>query len=297
MPFPSDATVTADEGGWWVIEPRQNTLFQRAREVWEYRNLFWYFASNSLTTLYRRTALGWFWLLMRVWGPIGLNSVIFGSVLQAPSDGATPYFLFFLCGTVTWTLFDRALFYITRSVEQNKRLVSKVYFPRMILPIAGAAPALIYLAVLLVVLAATVGFFRYTRGIWYIALEPRLLAAVAAMVLTMIFAVAVGLFTSVLQVRYRDVRYGLRYFMPFWFYLTPVIYPLAHMARHLPPQWQWLVALNPMGPVVELFKWATLGEGSVRAIDLTIAITLIALTTVAGIWFFTREEAASVDKL
>jgi lipopolysaccharide transport system permease protein len=129
--------------------------------------------------------------------------------------------------------------------------------------------------------------------VWYVSLQPRLLTSLAAVVLSFAFALAVGLWTSVLQLRYRDIRYGLRYFMPFWFYFTPVIYPLSH----IPERYHWLVAINPMAPVVEMFKWGTLGTGTLSATSLTTSLVLIALTLILGIWFFSREEAASVDKL
>jgi lipopolysaccharide transport system permease protein len=290
---PDAAALPADAAAdLWTIEPRQHRVLDRALEVWAYRYLWWYFASNTLKALYRRSALGWFWLLMRIAGPVGLSAVIFGGVLNVPSDGV-PYFLFFLCGTTTWILFERSLLFITRSVERNRRLITKVYFPRLILPMSAMAPALLYLAILLLVMVGTVIYFHRTHGVWYIQLHPRLLASVGAIVLSLVFAVSVGLFTSVLQARYRDIRYGLRYFMPFWMYFTPIIYPLSH----IPEQYRWLVSINPMAPIVETFKWGTLGQGSVTAAGLTTSLVLIAVTLVTGIWFFNRAESASIDKL
>lgn len=277
----------------WVIEPRQHGILDRAREVWRYRYLWWYFASNTLKDMYRRSALGWFWMIMRVSGPIGLSAMMFGGVLNVPSEQDVPYFLFFLCGTTTWTLFDRSLLAITRSVERNRRLITKVYFPRIILPMAAVAPSLLYLFLLLVVTIWTVVYFHHQSGRWYITLRPRLLVSFAAVVLSLVFAVSVGLWTSVLQARYRDIRYGLRYVIPFWFYFTPVIYPLSH----IPEKWRWVATINPMTPIVEAFKWGTLGVGSVRPTALATGIGLIALTMISGMWFFNREEASSIDKL
>jgi len=238
--------------------------------------------------------LGWLWLLMRVVAPIGLNAIVFGDMLdQARKVEHVPYFLFFLCGTVAWTLFERSLFFITRSVERNRRLVTRVYFPRLILPVAAVAPGLVYLGVLLIVLVVTVVVFHQRDGIWYVSLTPRLLVSLGAIAVSLLFAIGVGLWTSVLQARYRDIRYALRYITPFWFLLTPVVYPLSEISS----KYSWLVALNPMAPIVEAFKWGTLGQGAFPQVPAAMSFGLVVITMLTGLWFFNREEAASVDKL
>ena len=284
----SSADATA-----WVIEPRQHGAFARLRELWSYRYLWWYFASNTVSSLYRRSALGWLWLLLRVVAPIGLNALVFGDMLnQKEKVDHAPYFLFFVCGMAAWMTFEQSLQYITRSVEQNRRLVTRVYFPRLILPVAAIAPGLVYLAVLLVILVLTVVFYYYRLGVWYVTLEPRLLVSVAAIAVSLLFAIAIGLWTSVLQARYRDVRYALRYVMPFWFLLTPVIYPLSQLAE----RYRWFVTLNPMAAIVEAFKWGTFGEGVFPATPAAVSLALVIVTLVTGMWFFNREEAESVEE-
>jgi homopolymeric O-antigen transport system permease protein len=293
MPSAPEATLDSRVAGdWWEIEPKQTGVIERARELWRYRYLWWYFASDTITSMFRRSQLGWLWLLLRVTAPVGLNAIIFGGVLGVDS-GTTPYFLFFLCGTTTWVLFERSLLFVTRSLESNRKLITKVYFPRLILPMSAIAPGLMYLAILLLVTVGTVIYYYRTQGVWYITLRPELLASVAAIVLSLTFTVAVGLWTSVLQARYRDIRYGMRYLMPFWMYFTPIIYPVTM----LPEKWRWVVAINPMAPIVELFKWGTLGQGHLTVASLVTALVLITVTMISGMWFFNREEAASVDKL
>ena len=292
--MPSVSDSVAGDAGMWVIEPRQHSAFARLRELWAYRYLWWFFASATVTSLYRRSALGWLWLLMRVVFPIGLNALVFGGMLgQAQKVDHVPYFLFFACGMSAWMVFERSLLFVTRSVEQQRRLVTRVYFPRLILPCAAVAPGLVYLAILLVVLVITVVFFYNQDGIWYIRLQPGLFVSAAALAVSLVFAVAVGLWTSVLQARYRDVRYALRYVTPFWFLMTPVVYPLAR----LPEGYQPIVALNPMAPVVEAFRWGAFGEGAFPAVPAALSLTLVLITLMTGMWFFNREEAASVDKL
>jgi lipopolysaccharide transport system permease protein len=289
MPSASDAF--AAQPGMWVIEPRQHGVFARVRELWSYRYLWWYFASATVTSLYRGSALGWLWLLLRVVAPIGINALVFGDMLSQSQKVPIPYFLFFLCGIVTWTIFERSLFYITRSVERNRRLVTRVYFPRLILPVSAVAPGLVY--VLIIILAITVVVFHQRDGLWYVTMSPRLLVSVGAVVASLAFAIAVGLWTSVLQARYRDIRYALRYVTPVWFLLTPVVYELSDIS----PRYSWLVALNPMAAIVEAFKWGTLGQGTFPQVPAAMSLGLVVITMMTGLWFFNREEAASVDKL
>jgi lipopolysaccharide transport system permease protein len=293
MPSGPDASLPADAlADLWVIEPRQHGVIYRVREIWQYRYLWWYFASQAVASMWRRTKLGWIWLFMRVTAPVGFSALIFGGLLGVKSSGP-PYFLFFVCGFATWILFERSLLVVTRSLETNRNLVTKVYFPRLLLPMSSVAPGLLYLTVLVIVMVVTVFYHRRQEGIWYITLRPELLVSVAAVAVCLVFTLAVGLWTSVLQARYKDVRQGLRYFMPFWMYFTPIIYPVTIV----PEQWRWLLSLNPMAAVVEAFKWGTLGVGHLSAASITSSLSLIALTLVTGLWFFNREEAASVDKL
>jgi lipopolysaccharide transport system permease protein len=287
-----DAASSGAAADWWLIEPRQNGVVDRVRELWRYRYLWWFFAADALLAMFRRSKLGWLWLLLSITAPVGLNAIVFGGVLGVDS-GPIPYFLFFLCGTTTWVLFERSLLFVTRSLESNRKLVTKVYFPRLILPMSAVAPGLLYLVVLLLVTVGTVIYYFRRDGVWYITVRPELLASVGAVMLALTFTVAVGLWTSVLQARYRDIRYGLRYVMPFWMYFTPIIYPVTM----IPEQWRWVVAINPMAPVVELFKWGTLGEAHLTTPSLTTSMVLIAITLISGMWFFNREESASIDKL
>ena len=286
------ASMLQQDSDLWLIEPRQHGVVDRVRELWRYRYLWWYFASDALKAMYRRTKLGWIWLVVRVTAPVGVSALIFGGVLGVGSNGP-PYFLFFACGITTWTLFERSLLVVTRSLERNRKLITKVYFPRLILPLSAVAPGLMYLAILLITIVGAVIYYRRHEGVWYITLRPELLASVAAIALTLVFTVSVGLWTSVLQARYPDVRQGIRYFMPFWMYFTPIIYPVTIIPEH----WRWLMALNPMATIVEAFKWGTLGNGHLTPISIALSLSMIALTMVSGMWFFNREEAGSIDRL
>ena len=281
--------------GEWTIGPRHESVFSRIAEVWQYRHLLGYFATRSLQSMYKRSSLGWIWMIVRVVAPIGLTSIIFGGVLDIDPPGATPYFLFLLCGQATWILFDRSLLFITRSMERNRRLIAKVYFPRLILPISTVAPALLFLAILSMVLIGTDVYFYHRDGIWHIPLHKRLLLAPVAVVISLVFALSIGFYTSVLQARYRDIRFGLRYSISFFLYATTVLYPMSQIKY---PLVRWIVYMNPMESAIELFRFSTVGT-PLAINGATLAGQLIAIVVVglSGIWFFNREEAASVDKM
>ena len=279
----------------WVIEPKSDSIFARIAEVWQYRRLLGYFATRALQMLYKRSSFGWIWMIVRICAPIGLNSLIFGGVLNVKSTDGTPYFLFLLCGQTPWTLFDQSLLFITRSLERNRKLISKVYFPRLILPVASVSPALLFITILSLVLFATDIYLHQRLGIWYISLEPRLLLAPVAVIISLVFAIAVGFWTSVLQVRYRDIRYGIRYAMPMLMYLTSILWPLSHI------KYGWartLVMLNPMESAIELFRYGTLGTPlEISTATIAAHMVAIAVTAATGIWFFNRVESTSVDKI
>jgi lipopolysaccharide transport system permease protein len=281
--------------GEWAIEPRQSSILGRIAEVWRYRHLLGYFATRTLQLLYKRSSFGWLWMMVRVTAPLGLTAIIFGGVLGLKADDKTPYFLFMLCGQTTWLLFDRSLLFITRSIERNRKLIAKVYFPRLILPIAAASPSLLFLTVLSVVIFGVNVYEWYHDRVWYIPLAWRLLLAPIAVLISLLFAIAIGFWTSVLQARYRDIRFGLRYTTSFLIYATTVLYPLSQI-KH--PFVRGLVYANPMESSIELFRYATVGTPfELTSTMFALQILAIFAVAVSGIWFFNREESASIDKL
>jgi len=241
---------------------------------------------------YKRTVLSWLWLFIRPLGPILIGTLIFGRLLNVPSDNV-PYFLFFLAGTASWHLFENSLLWATRSLERNRRFMTKLYFPRIILPVASIVPALIEFLIYLGLILGAVVYYLSAEGKLYLVLRFQLLLAPAAAALIVVFALALGLWTSVLQAQARDVRFTLRYVMRFWLYLTPVIYPLSS----IPPRWHWLVSLNPMAPLVETFKWGMLGVGQFKPYFLVTAVAVICSTLASGLWFFDRAQASAIDRL
>lgn len=276
----------------WVIDAGRAGLRERLHEFWRYRRVMTYFATKAVTGMYQGTSLGVFWLFARPLLPLAISAFIFGKVLQVPSDGV-PYFLFFLTGQCTWMLFERGLRFVTRSFSQASSLLKKVYFPRLIAPFSAILPSIVNFFIYMGLLLATCVYYLVTEHQWYLMVGPRLVLGGIAIVLTLFFTVSVGLWTSVWMAKFPDLKFGLRYLTRFWFYVTPVIYPMSQV----PPEHRWLVYINPMAPLVETFKWATLGIGEFPFGPLVTSSIVIALVFVGGVWYFGRAEAAVIDDL
>jgi lipopolysaccharide transport system permease protein len=276
----------------WVIEPTRLGFRARAEELWRYRRILWFFTVNAVRERYEGMTLGPFWLFARPLMPILIMTAVFGGLLRVPSQGV-PYILFFIAGSSCWRIFERSLLWVSKSLEQNKGLLKKVYFPRIIAPIASVAPAVVEFLVLLAMLVVMCVVYFFKDGVWYLRLGPQTLVAGLAVAMTVFFAISMGLWTSVLQVRHRDVQYSIRYVLQFWQYLTPVIYPLSA----LPEKYHFIMYLNPMAPLVEMYKWAMLGLGVFPTGPLLSGVVLILLTFAGGLIFFSRSEAVAVDKL
>lgn len=275
----------------WVIEPRLDGMSARSREVWRYRRLLRFFAAQSLEKLYKRTVLGWSWILIRPLFPLLVKTMIFGGVLGIGSNGV-PYFLFLVVGTAVWELFAQVAMWGTRSLELNRRMLTQIYVPRVIMPIAMGTPALVTFLIHLGVAVAALLYFRVTQGVFY--WNPQGIGwALQGALLAWLLGLAVSLWTSVPALVARDVRFTLNYVLGFWVFLTPVFYPLSSIA----PERQWLMALNPMTSAVETFKWGLLGIGGVDFMHLGIAWAVTLVVLVGGMVFFGRAERNAADRV
>jgi lipopolysaccharide transport system permease protein len=277
-------------GGAWVIEPRRDGLPARLRDVWRYRRLARFFMSRTLQKLYANTVLGWAWIFIRPLVPLLINTLVFSGVLNVGSHGV-PYFLFLTAGNTLWEFFASSVMWGTRSLELNRGFMSKVYVPRLIMPASAMAPAYLYLGINIGVLLCAAGYYWYTTGTNYLTVL-NLGWALLAFVCTVVLALGISLWTSVLALQARDVRFTLGYVMGFWVFITPVLYPL-----HLPERWQWALSLNPMAAIIEAFKYGVLGIPVLNLPHLAIAIAITLAVLLSGAWFFNRADALAADKL
>lgn len=276
----------------WVIEPVHVGVVARAKEFWRYRRILWFFAGRRIKERYESTTLGKFWLFARPLMPIIVSTIVFGRLLGVQSEGV-PYFLFFLAGSSCWRIFERSLFWSARSFDQNRALLKKVYFPRLIAPVSSVAPAVIEFVVLLGLLLAATGYYAIHDGKFYLRVGFGALLAPVAVAMAVFLAISVGLWFSVFVARHKDFQFSIRYFTQFWHYVTPVLYPLSMV----PPKYHILFQLNPLTAPVELYKWGLLGIGEFPGMALVFSLAVSLIVFASGVWFFTRAEGASVDRL
>ncbi len=276
----------------WVIEPRSSGAAARAQEIWRYRRMFRFFGEKALRKLYQGTILGKVWIVLRPLVPLLVRVFVFGALLEVGSATGVPYFLFLAVGTAAWDLFASCLMWATRSLQLNTGMLTRMYVPRLILPVATMAPGFANFAVYLSVIVLTLVYYRLSDGVWYVDPTWMVVAPVAA-VLIVLFALAIGLWTSVFGATARDVRFGLAFVLEFWIYVTPVVYSL----QIVPGSFAWAMLLNPMAVLVIAFRGAILGGEGPPPWAWASALTIITMSLVAGLVFFNRAEAEAVDSL
>lgn len=281
------------EAGPWVMTPHaREAVLARAREVWRYRRILGFFARKAVQALYAKTYLGPAWIFIRTLVPLAIGSFVFGSIMNVPSGGV-PYFLFFLVGQIPWNCFDGPVVRGSRGLEVNREMLTRLYIPRMVLPLAQMGAGLIEPAILLLVLGGTLIYYRSTDAVWYVRPTMALFASLAIVVLILCFAFALTLWTSVWQARARDTRFVVRYMVGFWLYFTPVIYPLSVVPSDL----RWLMLLNPLSAPIETFRWGMFGgpEPPWGWLGYSAAVTAAVLAT--GAWHFARMEDTTIDRI
>lgn len=287
-----EGSAFTPSGDAWVIEPQREGAGARAVEIWRYRRMLWFLAVRTVKDRYEGMTLGIFWLFARPLLPILIGAFVFGGLLGIPSDGV-PYILFYMTGIVPWTLFERSILWGTKCLDQHKSLLKKLYFPRLISPMASISPAAADFVIYMLLLFGIALFFLWKEGVLYLKLGPSLLVALLMSVLAVFSALSVILWTCVIQTRHKETRFGLRYFMRFWMFLTPVFYPISV----IPPEHRWLLYINPMASVVTTFRWGVIGVGEVPLMALATSVVVATAAMAAGIWFFTVSEPSTIDRL
>jgi lipopolysaccharide transport system permease protein len=250
--------------------------------LWRYRDLIWFLTFRDIQLRYRQTALGVAWAILQPVATMVVFSVFFGRLAKMPSDGL-PYPLFALAGLLPWQLFAYSLSEASNSLVANQNLVTKVYFPRLVIPLSAVLAGLADFCVSFVVLLGLMAWFGHFPTVAVLVL-PALVA------LAVVTALGVGLWLSALNVQYRDVRYTLPFLTQFWMFITPIAYP----STLIPEKWRFLIGLNPMAGVVEGFRWALLGTGRVPSlIWVSAGASLFVLYT--GLLYFNRMERRFAD--
>jgi len=264
------------------IEPQRGWVSLDLADLWRYRELLLLLTWRDIKVRYAQTVLGASWAILQPVLTMVIFSVIFGQLAKLPSDGI-PYPVFTYTALLPWQLFAFSLTNSSQSLVGSQNLVSKVYFPRLIIPIASVLPGLADFAVSFLVLIGMLVFYQ-------IPITARILALPLFLSLALMSALAVGLWLSALNVEYRDIRYVVPFLTMFWQYATPV----AYSASLIPEKWRLLYGLNPMTGVVEGFRWALLGSGQVGGM-IWVSVAIIIFLFISGLVYFKRMEATFAD--
>lgn len=270
-----------------VIEPTRGLASLQLRAVWQYRELLGFLAWRDIKVRYRQTALGIAWIVLQPLLSTIVFTVIFGALLNVPSNGA-PYALFALAALVPWQYFSGAMSRVGTSLVNSSQLITKVYFPRLIIPLSGVLSTLVDFAVGFAALLILLLIYR-------VPLTAKALTLPIFLLLAIVTALGFGLWLAALNVRYRDVNYLIPFLLQLWMYATPVVYG----ATLIPEPFRWLMALNPMTGVVEGFRWALLGgvmtdakePGALTAVSAAISVVVL----VTGVVFFRSTEKTFAD--
>jgi lipopolysaccharide transport system permease protein len=273
-PTPIAVTLIRPSRGWVAID---------MRELWSYRELAFFFVWRDLKVRYKQTVFGVVWAVLQPLGLVVVFSLFLGRISGIGPPGV-PYTLFVFCGLVPWTLFAKGLGASSDSLLSASNLLQKVYFPRLLLPLAALGSHIVDFVVALTVLVILLLFSGYPPS-----LNALLVVPFAALLL--VVALASGIWLSAATVRYRDIRYVVPFLIQLWLFASPVAYSLAIV----PPAWLPLYRLNPVVPAIEGFRWALLGEPPPPLDAVAIAVVVSVFLLVAGAAYFRRVERTFAD--
>ena len=271
------------------IRPSHGWSALNLGELWRYRELIGFLTWRDLKVRYKQTLLGASWAILQPVLSMIVFTLIFGGVGRMAEGLEIPYPIFSYTALLPWGLFSKALTDAGRSLVTNRNMLTKIYFPRLAIPLASVFSGLVDFAIQFVVLIVLMFYFQtagmVTNAIWTLPLF---------LLLALITALGVGLWLSALNVIYRDVGYTLPFLTQLWFFITPIVYPLSKAVDRY-PDWQWLFAINPMTGVVEGFRWALLGmdqpDFGLMALSGGIALLLL----ISGLFYFRRMERTFAD--
>jgi lipopolysaccharide transport system permease protein len=265
------------------IAARRGWLALDLAELWAYRELLYFFVWRDIKVRYKQTVIGAAWAVLQPVMTMLVFSLFFGKLAKIPSQGL-PYPIFYYCALLPWMYFATAMQGATNIVVDQQRVITKIYFPRVVLPIASVLSGLVDFAISFAVLLAMMAYYRILPTGAVIWLPVFTLLAVLT-------ALGVGLWLSALNALYRDVRYVMPFLVQFWMFASPVAYP----SSLVPERWRWLYGLNPMAGVIEGFRWALTGHGQPPGILLAASAAAVALLVFSGLVYYHAMEGTIAD--
>jgi homopolymeric O-antigen transport system permease protein len=259
---------------WWVIP---------FGELWDFRELLYFFVWRDIKVRYKQTAIGAAWAVLQPFLTMLIFSLFFGRLAHIPSEGL-PYPIFYYSALLPWTYFATSLQNATNTIVDNQRVITKVYFPRLALPLSSVLSGLVDFGVSFLMFVAMMLYYRMRPGVNVLWLPAFLLLAVLT-------ALGVGLWLSALNAIYRDVKYVMPFLVQFWLFASPVAYP----SSLVPAKWRWLYGLNPMAGVIEGFRWSLAGSRKAPGGLLLVSSGMVLLILLGGIAYFQKMETTVSD--
>jgi lipopolysaccharide transport system permease protein len=252
------------------------------REIWQYRELLYFLTWRDIKVRYKQTAMGAAWAIIQPLFMMLVFAVFFGALIGVPTEGM-PHLVFFYCGLLPWTFFSNGVVNSSMSLVNNSNLITKVYFPRILVPLAATAAGLVDLMIASLILLGMVAYFKIITW-WALLFVPLLL------LLTTLLTLGVGVWLAALIVKYRDIRHALPFVLQLWMFLTPIIYPVGVV----PGKWRWLIHVNPLTGIVEAIRASLMGRPFDRP-GLTISISITVVALLGAVYSFRRIEKTFAD--
>ena len=267
-----------------IIEPKKGWVPIDFKEIWNYRELLYFLTKRDIKVRYKQTVLGGLWAIIQPAFTMIVFTLFFGRLAKVPSEGM-PYPIFVYAGLLPWTYFANAVSNSGNSLVGSANLITKIYFPRLIVPASASLAGLLDFFIAMFVLGVLMIHYQFVPSILGIFLFPFLLG------LTFLCALGVGLWLSAMNVQYRDIRYVIPFFVQIWLFVSPVIYPVSIVNK----KYQWLLALNPMAGLIKAYRASILGHQPVDWGLLGISAFIILLLLVSGLFYFRRMEKVFAD--
>jgi lipopolysaccharide transport system permease protein len=266
-----------------IIEPKKGWVPVDLKEIWDYRELLYFLTKRDIKVRYKQTILGGLWAIIQPVFTMIVFTIFFGRLAKVPSEGI-PYPIFVYVGLLPWTYFANAVSASGNSLVGSANLITKVYFPRLIVPASASLAGLLDFFIAMLILGVMMIYYQFIPGI-SILLFPFLVA------LTLLCAVGTGLWLSALNVQYRDIRYAIPFLIQIWMFVSPVIYPVSIVDE----KYQWVLAINPMGGVINAYRASILGHLPIDWGMLGISAAIIVMIFLSGLYYFRRMEKIFAD--
>jgi len=279
--------ITKHEPTTIYIKPSKGLASLNLHDLWLYRELVYFMIWREVKVRYKQTMLGAAWAIIQPVLTMIVFTIIFGKIAKLPTDGNIPYPIFSYTALLPWNLFVAALNQASRSLTSNQNMVSKIYFPRLVLPLASVLSGLVDFVIAFVILIGLMIYYHVSPSINVLWALPLFL------LLAIITALGVALWLSAINVRYRDVNYALPFMTQFWLFATPV----AYSSNLISEKWQLVYMLNPMAGVVNGFRWALLGVGNGPDAGLWISVSIALLIMISGLFYFRNMEKTFADTI